>query len=99
MTPRSIAIYLALCFLTYIVTDIVAHFINGMKRRNLILQHKIELDIEKKKAYNAGFKARESQRPLVQHCNSRTNHEFIKHPWDPQGCKHCSEVQDILNER
>lgn len=36
--------------------------------------------------------------PIVQHCNSRTDYEFIKHRWDPERCVHCKEVQDILNE-
>lgn len=70
-----------------------------------IVLYLIALYLFEKKIYNLKKQHREELRtvkeslPIVQHCNSRTKYEFIKHRWDPWTCIHCKEVEDLLNER
>lgn len=33
---------------------------------------------------------------LVQHCNSRTDYEFISHPYWPDSCEHCMDIRQVV---
>lgn len=71
----------------FIVVFMLALYLFGRDIQKLKRKHKEELK-----------NVRESL-PFVQHCNRRTNYEFINHRYDPETCKHCAEIQDVLNER
>lgn len=73
--------------IVFLVMFIVSLYLFERDVQKLKTKHKEELS-----------KVRQSL-PVVQHCNSRTNYEFIKHQYDPERCKHCKEVQELLNER
>lgn len=32
----------------------------------------------------------------VDHCNSRTEYELIRHLYDPENCDECSRIQSVI---
>lgn len=94
MTPQWLPYFLAV----WIILDVAQISLFSYRIHNLKDHKAEELAIARKVAYDHGFISARLSLPIVQHCNSRTNYEFIKHEWDPEKCKHCKEVQDILNE-
>lgn len=38
-------------------------------------------------------------RPTVQHCNARTGYELIVHDYDPDECRQCDELRDLVGGR
>lgn len=98
-----LAAWIALAFLIFAIVDFFFVAVTRKKIRNLQEIHKLELRIAKEEAYKNGFDnaskvAINSAYGLVQHCNSRTNYEMIEHHYNPDGCNHCAEIREIIEE-
>lgn len=82
----------------YILITIANAVYYLIKFRNVVKDHRLELELAEQRAWKAAQKEWSNKVGMVQHCNSRTDYEFIKHIYNPDGCVHCKEIEDLIRE-
>lgn len=79
-----------------VVLFIISLYLFEREINKLKKQHKEELSVVKCDAFDHGWNEARLSLPIVQHCNRKTNYEFIHHRWDPGSCKLCLEIKELL---
>lgn len=92
--PPSWVIYL---LVFWILLDIIQGVLFALKLQKLNSKHNEEMSVAKHNAFNHGWNEARLSLPIVQHCNRRTDYELIRHQWDPDACKECKIIRDLLD--
>lgn len=79
-----------------LILFIISIYLFERKINKLKEQYREELCIAKRDAFDRGRNEARLSLPIVQHCNRKTNYEFIHHRWDPGSCELCLEIKELL---